>query len=110
MTESPDAKAADLARDWTTIWQSEMSAAAADRERAETWARTITVWNQMVACFTAPQGRDDGQAGQAARPSPARPAPADAAPDASDAATHALVRSIDELERRLAALERPDGG
>jgi ubiquinone biosynthesis protein UbiJ len=114
--QAPDLEA--LARDWITLWQSELAALAADREAQEMWQSWLAVWAGMAAAMvrTLPRTADDGTAGGGARhdghagggrpAAPARPAPAAAAPDPRDAEIERLARHIGELERRLAALER----
>ena len=44
---SPGGPAADLqglARDWITLWQSELAAVAADREVQEAWQTLLALW------------------------------------------------------------------
>jgi len=44
---APDRQAPDLralARDWITLWQSELAATAADRELAEGWQQLAALW------------------------------------------------------------------
>jgi len=115
-----------LARDWITIWHSEMAAAATDREGVEHWQALVqqyaAAWagaaNAMTSAWpdpppppsahTASAGRTHGgHDTRAARPAaPARAAPAAAAPDARDAEVERLARRVAELERRLAELDR----
>jgi len=110
-----------LARDWITLWQSELAALAHDREAAETMVRLAGLWAGVAAAWlrAAPPSADDAQwprpAGAAAA---AGSAPAAAAPDAGAAALRDvlgdLARRLDGIERRLAGLEgggdRPDRG
>ena len=107
-----------LARDWITLWQSELSALAADREAQEAWTALLGLWAGAAAAFLAAAPRavpgfatsfrhDPGPAGPAAAP---RPAPAAAAPDPRDAALDRLNRRLAELEARLAEIERGKGG
>ena len=47
MTDPPDPASPDtaaLARDWITLWQSELTALAADREAHESWAALAALW------------------------------------------------------------------
>jgi hypothetical protein len=104
---APDPPVPDLqglARDWITLWQSELAAAAADREVQESWQRMAGLWAGAAAALVQalPRGAADGWSRAAAPP---RPAPAAAAPDPRDAEIERLVRRIDALERRLADLE-----
>ncbi|CAH2600301.1 conserved protein of unknown function [Rhodovastum atsumiense] len=101
----------DLARDWITLWQSELAALAVDRELQETWHVVLALWAGAAGAMLQglPRGMpDDGHgpgngAGAAAAP---RPAPAAHAPDARDAEVEQLRHRVAELERRLAGLER----
>jgi hypothetical protein len=111
---APDLQA--LARDWITLWQSELTAAAADRELQETWQTLASLWAGAAAAMLhgLPRGGPDVggfpfPAGGARAAAPARPASAAAAPDARDAEIDRLARRIAELERRLADLERGSG-
>lgn len=119
---------AGLARDWIELWQSEVTALAADPETAETWARLAALWAGAAASGIAAMPR--GAAGEhrapfqppwvaAWAPQPPRPAPASAAPGAGGDAPRRgaerpdagplLERVLDRLEaieRRLAAIEQ----
>src|SRR5271170_1790931 len=45
MAESgPPPDLAALARDWVTLWQSELAAIAADREAQESWQAIVALW------------------------------------------------------------------
>ena len=101
-----------LARDWVTIWQSELAALADDREAAQTWQRMVDGWARMAEAMIAatpepspahpsPAHRDERVPGPAA---PAGATAAAAAPDARDAELERLATRVAELERRLAAL------
>ena len=107
----PDLTAIDpqeLARDWITLWQSELAALATDREAQEAWQTCLAVWAGMAMSMTAmlPRGGPSGAPGGGRPADAARPAAAAAAPDARDAEIERLARHIAELERRLARLER----
>jgi hypothetical protein len=116
---TPDLR--DLARDWITLWQSEIAALAVDREAQETWHTMLALWAGAAGAMltAAPRERPGGRsyrnpAGPAgAAAAPGTPAAA-AAPDARDAEIERLARHVRELEARLADLEHGvrdgDGG
>ena len=113
-TAAPDRQAPDLqalARDWITLWQSELAAAAADRELAEGWQQLAALWAGAAAATLQawPRGAADGAPGGAGTGVTPRPATAAAAPDPRDAEIERLARRIAELERRLAELETRRG-
>ncbi|MDR3538621.1 MAG: hypothetical protein P4L71_19150 [Acetobacteraceae bacterium] len=122
-----------LARDWISLWQSELSAIAVDREAQETWQAMLALWAGAAGAMlhampragsTAapsppssaragePAGHDAQGARRAARRAGAEPATgtaaAAAAPDPRDAEIERLARHVAELETRLAGLERGD--
>ena len=122
---------AALARDWITLWQSELAALAADREAQEMSEAVLALWAGMAGSLlaAAPRARAPGMEAPAPGfgldPEPAAPdapherahrragaaAPAGAAADPAasgpgDAALERLHRRLAELESRLAALER----
>ncbi|MGH7122680.1 MAG: hypothetical protein ACREFP_27425 [Acetobacteraceae bacterium] len=119
MTEAPAADASPfaasdieaLARDWITIWQSELSSYAADRETQEGWLRVLALWAGALTSLlaTLPTGasagvhdQPDGHARAAEKAgAPATPA----APDPRMAAFERLDQRLAGLEERLAALE-----
>ena len=102
----------DLARDWITLWQSELSALAVDREAQEAWQMLLSVWAGAAGAVMSglPRGMADDPARHGARAAGAaaasRPAPAAAAPDPRDAEVDRLRERVAELERRLAGLEQ----
>src|SRR5580700_10241594 len=139
MAESgPPPDLAALARDWVTLWQSELAAIAADREAQESWQAILALWagaaGAMLAAAprswtsrtgpsyagpatvqpateAAPHEPADGRAGAAAPPGAAAAA---AAPDPRDAEIDRLARHVADLESRLRELahgvRRGDGG
>lgn len=101
-----------LARDWITLWQSELSAMAADREIRESWQTVLALWaGTMSAMLRDPPSaaRHDTTRGQSGSADAPRAAPVAAAPDARDAEIASLARHVAALERRLADLERGGG-
>ena len=103
-----------LAKDLAVIWQSELTAMAADRELREAALTIGMFWaNAAFAAAAlpgAPAPANDGPAGSALTPEPARTAAVVAASEPSpDAERHR--RRIAELGQRLAELagERPGG-
>ncbi|HQT77328.1 MAG TPA: hypothetical protein PLD10_09790 [Rhodopila sp.] len=107
--DQPDAQR--LARDWITLWQSELSALAADPEIRESWQAVWAVWAGTMSAMLRGLPRDthDGPARKARAADAPRAAPAAAAPDARDAEIERLARHVAALERRLAELERGGG-
>lgn len=103
-----------LAEAWITLWQNELAALAADAEVAAAWRQAFGL---ATAWLGAAPDRAGGRAGHERAAAAPRPTAAGAASGAgagdalggADAA--ALLRRIDALERRLAALEgAPAGG
>jgi hypothetical protein len=114
--EDSGAELDQLARDWITLWQSELTALASDPEAVEAWTRLMSLWaaSATAALRMMPRG------GAAHEPPPAwpfaapGPAPVGAAPDArglardggrDDALLARILERLDGIERRLAALE-----
>jgi hypothetical protein len=117
-----------LAQDWITLWQSELSAMAADPEMRDSWQTLMAVWAGTMSAMlrglprppsygerhgdpyaeqrgdpaTDRYDRTGGQPGTADAP---RATPADATSDARDAEIERLARHVATLERRLADLE-----
>lgn len=117
MTEAPKGDAPpfkvagidELARDWLTIWESELASLSADREIQEFWARLVAVWAEAATAIRDGVRYERGEPNR----SPARAAAAGAAPDAGDVALERLDRRLAGIEARLAALEsefRAGGG
>ena len=106
-SDMPDPR--KLAQDWITLWQSELSAMAADPEIRESWQTLMALWAGTMSAMLRGVPRDpkhDGT-GQRSRTADApRAASAPAAPDARDAEIDRLARHVAALERRLAELER----
>ncbi|HET6609134.1 MAG TPA: hypothetical protein VFG62_20845 [Rhodopila sp.] len=107
---------ADLARDWITLWQSELNAFASDPETLRSWRSTIQAWSGFAAWILqmmpkiSPKPFDDVQT---QCPTPKRqegPAPAAAPPDPRDNEIVRLSEHIAQLERRMVNLERRLGG
>ncbi len=72
MAENP--ATADEAADWLTIWQSELSAMAQDRELADAWLRWVRASGAAtarVAQMAAAAGGPDATAGRGRAPAPA---------------------------------------
>ena len=111
-----DLDARALARDWITLWQSELTAMAADQEIREGWQTTASLWAAAMTAIlrTVPRGpipdqphaRHDGSDRRTSTPDAPRAAPVAAAPDPRDAEIDRLARHVAALERRLADLER----
>ncbi|MGD0106135.1 MAG: hypothetical protein ABSC06_19155 [Rhodopila sp.] len=109
-----------LAQDWITLWQSELSAMAADPEIRESWQTVMALWAGTMSTLLRGLPREqntprhDSARGRPWAPDAPR-APATAvAPDARDAEIERLARHVAALERQLAKLvqlvERGDGG
>jgi hypothetical protein len=101
-----------IARDWITIWQSELSAMASDRELQDAWVRLVANWSSAAERMTRPRLDDrlDNAPGRA-RAAPAAGPTAPVAPlDDRDAALQRLANRVAELERRLALNAGRDGG
>jgi hypothetical protein len=106
----------DLARDWITLWQSELNAIALDPETLRSWRSTLQVWSNFASWIlqmapkASPKPSDDAET---SRPTPERqagPASAVAPPDPRDDEISRLSQHIAQLERRMANLERRLGG
>jgi len=109
--QAPERQASELqapglqavARDWITIWQSELTAMASDRELQDAWVRVVANWSAAAELMARllPNGRHDNAAGHARPASAAGSPPPMAPPDDRDAAIQRLADRIAELERRL---------
>jgi len=98
-----------LAEDWVCLWQSELTAMAADRELRESWVALVTLWGASAQSALGIL-RHDPPRRAAGAAQPPRPAPAAAAPAPGLDEIERLNRRIAELEQRLARLAPPDGG
>jgi hypothetical protein len=95
-----------LARDWITVWQSELAASAVDRELQEAWQRMLTLWAQAAGGLVGGPLPGWHDAGGSRSPAAPRATAAAAAPDTRDAEINRLAERVAELERRLAELGR----
>jgi Lon protease-like protein len=98
-----------LAKDLVAMWQSELTAMAADREVRESWAALAALWAQSAnaaARFLShePAPRSAGAA------QPAGAAPVAAASEPRLGEVEQLSRRIAELEQRLAEFMARDAG
>ena len=104
--------AAMLARDWQTIWRSEMQALAVDREVADMIDAAAQAWTGWFALMQAASDSARSILAGAVPPSgtdaPPRTTAAAAAPDPRDGVVERLEQRVAELERRLT--ERDAGG
>jgi len=91
-----------LAKDLVAMWQSELTAMAADRELRETWAVTMALWAQAANAAAAMLPHEHGQARGPSPVEPPRPPAVAAAPQPGLAEIEQLNRRIAELEQRLA--------
>ena len=91
-----------LAKDLVAMWQSELTAMAADRELRETWAATMALWAQAANAAAAMLAHERPAPGSAEPPQPPRAPAAAAASQPGLAEIEHLNRRIAELEQRLA--------
>ncbi|WP_211248670.1 hypothetical protein [Acidocella facilis] len=99
-----------LAKDFVAVWQSELTAMAADRELRECWAATLALWAQAAGAAAALMPHEPPP-GSSRPAQPARPAPAAAASGPGLDEVERLSRRVAELEQRLAQLlDRRDAG
>ncbi len=93
------------ARDLVAMWQSELTAMAADRELRESWTALVGLWAQTATAALAYLPRD--AAPGSPRPAqPPRATPVDAASESRLDEVEQLTRRVAELERHLASLQR----
>jgi hypothetical protein len=90
-----------LAKDLVVMWQSELTAMAADREVRESWAVLMALWAQSAHAALAHMPHDK-PAGSPSAAQPARSAPAAAASQPGLGEVERLSRRVAELEQRLA--------
>lgn len=93
----------ELAKNLVAIWQSELTAMAADRELHESWVAMIQLWARIATTAAALLPHDPAPGGSFST-QPARAAPADAASEPGLDEVSVLNRRVAELERRLAEL------
>jgi hypothetical protein len=99
-----------LAEDWVALWQSELTAMAADRELRESWTALVALWAAGAhALLKAPPAAHDFASGTSSAAQPAGSKTATAAPDPGLDEVERLNRRVAELERRLAIFERGGG-
>ena len=92
------------------MWQSELTAMAADRELRETWGAVMALWAKSAASMLQTMPRHDQSRRGSGPAEQAGSTPAYAASDAGLAEVQQLNRRILELEHRLAELERDQPG
>ena len=102
----------DLAAAWIALWQDELTALAGDPEVVAAWRQAFGL---AATWWRAVQDRPPDDPAAAPWPAPAGAAPGAGAGDPLGGADAARVRAglaarIDDLERRLATLERGAAG
>jgi len=96
-----------LAEDWVSLWQSELTAMAADRELRESFMAMVTLWGATAtSTLAALRTPHESPFRKAPPPQPPGPPSAAAAPVARLDEIEQLHRRIAELEQRLALFER----
>jgi len=106
----------DLARDWITLWQSELNAIALDPETLRSWRSTIQAWSSFatwilqMAPKVSPKPSDDAETSRSTPERQTGPASTVAPPGSRDDEISRLSQHIAQLERRMANLERRLGG
>ena len=91
-----------LAQDLVAMWQSELTAMAADRELRECWAATMALWAQAANAAAALLPHEHAAPGSPRAAEPPRPAAPAAASQPGVDEIGLLNRRIAELEQRLA--------
>jgi hypothetical protein len=108
-----------LAEDWVALWQSEMTAMAADRELREYWIGFLALWASLTNValqlghvwrgYDQPWGPAAQSAnGVASTNEPPGTAPIVTASDIGSDEAKRLYERIGELESRLSAFERKE--
>jgi hypothetical protein len=95
-----------LAEDWVALWQSELTAMAADRELREAWAAMAALWAGTATTALGMIRAANDPARAAIPAQPARSAPTAPASQPGVDEVERLNHRIAELEQRLAAFER----
>ena len=99
----------NLAKDFVAVWQSELTAMAADRELRESWVAMLNLWAQAANAAATLLAHDNASRGSG-HAQPPRAAPAAAASGVGVDEVERLSRRVVELEQRLAELlEQRDG-
>jgi hypothetical protein len=99
-----------FAEDWVALWQSELTAMAADRELRESITAILTLWaSTAAATFKLLQAPYEPSRRDAKALQPARPSAAAAASEPGLDEVASLNRRIAELEQRLAGLDSGRG-
>ena len=93
----------DTAKDLVAIWQSELTAMAADRELRESWVAMVQLWARAAAAAALLLPHESAPGGPVSA-QPERSTSADAASGARLDEVGMLNRRVAELERRLAEL------
>jgi len=92
-----------LAQDLVSMWQSELTAMAADRELREAWVVLVGLWAQSSsAAFSALAHERAARGAGAVKPAGAAPVAAASEPRLGE--VEQLARRVAELEQRLAQL------
>ena len=96
-----DTRAPSFLHDWITVWHSELTALAADRELHEAAQQGVDAWARQAYAAASLLTAALDPAGRPGPDAPPRSPPAAAAPDGRDAELRRLHDRIAELERRL---------
>ncbi len=103
-----------LAKDLVAMWQSELTAMAADRELRECWAATMALWAQAANAAATLLPHEHAAPRGASPAKPPRAAPPAAASQPGVDEIELLNRRVAELEQRIAGFMAgtpgPDAG